>query len=337
MDRRRFLSTCCAAAGLGLVQAGCDRPVVMTVNGPISVERLGPSLSHEHVMVDFAGAEVVGPDRYDPDEVVAVVRPYLEQIYAQGCRTLFDFTPDYLGRDPMVLKRLSDATGLQLVTNTGYYGARDDQHLPPHAFTESADALAARWVAEARDGIGGTGIRPGFIKVGVDSGPLSDMDRKLVLAGARTHRATGLTLAVHTGRAEAAFEQLDLLEAEGIRPEAWIWVHAQAEPDGMKHVEAARQGAWVAFDGIAPRSLERHVELLLHMKQHNLLDRVLISQDAGWYSVGEPGGGGFRAYSFFYETALPTLQDAGFTEAELDQLTVQNPARAFAVQVQVVR
>ena len=164
------------------------------------------TLPHEHVLVDFIGAAEVSPDRYDRDEVFRTVLPFVEQFRKLGGQTLVECIPAYLGRDPRLLKRLSQAAGLHLLTNTGYYGARDDQFLPPHAFSESPDQLAARWIREWEDGIDGTGIRPGLMKIGVDSGTLSEVDRKLVQAAARTHLKTGLTIAAHTGPAEAAFE-----------------------------------------------------------------------------------------------------------------------------------
>ena len=67
---------------------------------------------------------------------------------ARGCATLVECTPAYLGRDPRLLRRLSEASGLHILTNTGYYGANKDKHLPPHAFTETAEQLAARWIRE---------------------------------------------------------------------------------------------------------------------------------------------------------------------------------------------
>ena len=90
------------------------------------------------------------------------------------------------------------------MTNTGYYGAADDKFVPAHAYVETAGQLADRFIAESRDGIEGTGIRPGFLKVGVDRGQLSSIDRKLVVAAARCHLTTGLTIAAHTGDATAA-------------------------------------------------------------------------------------------------------------------------------------
>jgi phosphotriesterase-related protein len=305
----------------------------MTVSGPIAPEQMGTTLPHEHVLVDFAGAEVVTPDRYDREEVFATVLPYLRRARALGVETLVEATPAYLGRDPLLLRRLSDASRVRILVSTGYYGAREDQHLPHHAFTDSADSLAARWIREWTSGIDGTGIRPGFIKIGVDTGPLSEVDRKLIQAAARTHLRTGLTIASHTGPAAGAMEQLAVLEEEGVDPSAWIWVHAQAEPDSTFHVRAAKSGAWVSFDGLAPGEVERYVARVAFMRAEGLLHRVLVSHDAGWYHVGEPGGGAFRPYETLFTDFLPALEAAGFTDDEIRQLTAVNPAQAFAVRV----
>ena len=341
MTRRTFsnLFTTCAA---GVLLGGCrteagNEDIIITVNGPVPASNLGTVLSHEHILVDFAGAEIARlPDRYNPVDVFNRVLPYLRQVKNAGCDSFFDFTPDYLGREPHILKRLSDATGLHIVTNTGYYGARKGAHLPAHALDESADELADRWVAEFEEGIGGSGIQPGFIKLGVEAGALSEIDAKLIRAGARTHRATGLTIAVHTGPAEGALDQLGILKEEGVDPSAWIWVHAQAERDMSHHVAVAQEGGWVAFDGIHENRVERDLILLQHMKDNGLLDHVLISQDAGWYSVGEENGGGFRSYAYLLDGFLPLLKEEGFTSEEVEMLVVHNPAKAFKLGVRAM-
>jgi phosphotriesterase-related protein len=336
MQRRDFLKSCLATTALGTLAgptATRSQATIMTVRGPIAMEQMGMTLPHEHVLVDFIGADQASPDRYDRDAVFEAVLPHVQQLRTLGGQTLIECTPAYLGRDPRLLEWLSEATGLHILTNTGYYGARDDQHLPAHAFSESADALAARWMRDWEEGLDGTDIRPGFMKIGVDSGPLSDVDRKLVQAAARAHRRTGLTIAAHTGPAVPAFEELDVLKREGVDPSAWIWVHAQAEQDTTRHVEAARRGAWVEFDGLGPDQIERYVALAAAMKEHGLLHRVLVSHDAGWYHVGEPGGGAFRPYDTVFTGLMPALSNAGFTDAEIRQVVVTNPAEAFAVRV----
>ncbi len=336
MDRRDFIQM----AGLGIVGfpplAAQQRQTaqVMTVLGMVPATRLGRTLMHEHVMVDFIGAEKISPGRYDPEKVFQQALPHLEKLKAAGGETLVECTPAYIGRDASLLRRLSKASGLHIITNTGFYGAADDKYVPAVAYKESADELALRWAREYEDGIPPDNVRPGIMKIGVDAGPLSEIDAKLVRAAARAHKRTGLTIASHTGDGVAAMAELALLKDEHIDPSAFIWVHAQNESDSKYHQRAAALGAWVEFDGIAPESIGRHVELVLGMKRAGYLHRILVSQDAGWYHVGEPGGGEFRGYETLFTEFLPALRQAAVTEDEIHTLVIRNPHHALALRQQ---
>jgi phosphotriesterase-related protein len=345
VSRRECLTRCLTLAGGALVAsvpahaafAGTEamRPPagrgrrIDTVLGPIAPDRLGLTLMHEHVLVDFIGAGQVSASRYDADAVFTRVLPHLQQLRARGGATLVECTPSYLGRAPRLLRRLAEASGLNILTNTGYYGANQDKHLPPHAFTETAEQLAARWVREWERGIEDSGIKPAFVKIGVDPGPLSAVDAKLVRAAALTHKATGLPIAAHGGSGVAAFQELDLVEHTGMPLHAFIWVHAHAEKDGSLHVRAAKRGAWVEFDGLSDQSVETHVTLVSRMNEAGLLDRVLVSHDAGWYHVGEPDGGQFRPFDTLFTKFVPALKAGGWSEADVRRLLVDNPRRAL--------
>lgn len=339
MRRRDFLQAGAAlVAGAPLAYIPCLADTsgtlrVMTVTGEVAADQLGKMLPHEHILVDFVGADQVSPDRYDADEAFKVMLPYVKQAKEAGCQAIAECTPAYLGRDPKLLQRLSSVTGVKFLTNTGYYGARQGKFLPEHAYRESADELAKRWTTEWKDGIEGTDVRPGFIKIGVDAGPLTDVDRKLVQAAARCHLKTGLTIAGHTGDGKAALEQVDVLRKEGVSPSAWIWVHAQNERNSEVHMQVARAGAWIEFDGVGPSSIERHVNLVKTMRNVGLLDHVLVSHDAGWYSVGEPRGGKVRGFDTLFTKFLPALKKSGLSEAEVQRLIVTNPAKAFVIGV----
>lgn len=333
MRRRTFLtSAALTLAGITTSRAA-QRDRIMTVRGPIDVQKLGLTLMHEHILVDFIGADRISRDRYNADEVFRTALPHLRRLRELGCRTFVDCTPNWLGRDASLLERLSRASGLHIITNTGYYGARNHQFLPAHVSQETPEQLAARWTSEFNQGIDGTRIRPGFIKIGVDAGPLSELNAKIVSAAALTHLKTGLTIGAHTGDGRAAMQQLDLIEKHGVSPEAFIWIHAQGEKDANYHLEAAKRGCWVEFDGINTGSIGLHVSLVRKMREAGLLDRVLISQDAGWYHIGEPGGGNFRAYDGIITSFVPALRDAGFSQSGIDQLLIGNPGRAMALKV----
>ncbi len=337
-NRRAFLRrSLLAGAGVFALQRAAfgkdERKRVMTVTGAIDASSMRHTLPHEHILVDFIGAKDVNPPRWDRDAVMTKVLPYLEEVRDAGCHTIVDCTPNYLGRDVALLKSLSQKTGLNIITNTGYYGGSDNKFLPAHAFTESADVLSRRWIQEWQQGIDGTGIRPGFIKISVNPSHLSDPSLKLIQAASLTHLRTGLTIASHTGPAVPAFEQMEILKVNKVDLAAFIWVHAQNEEEIVNYVKAAREGAWVSLDGLHDEQVHEYVEKLVYLKQEKCLHRILISHDAGWYDPGKPDGGEFRGYTTLFRKLIPALEQEGFSEADIIQLIQQNPANAFSISV----
>ncbi len=331
ISRREFL-----IAGLGFLflNGKQKEPFVNTVNGAIPSARLGNTLIHEHFLVDFIGADKISFDRWNRAEVVEKVLPYLLEAKQAGVKSVFDCTPDFLGRDVVLLKMLSERSGIQIITNTGYYGAVGNKYLPQWALSETAEQLAKRWINEYKKGLTGTSVKPGFIKIGVDShGPLSELHKKLVQAAAITHLKTGLTICSHTGPARASLEQLEILQKMGVHPKAFVWVHAQNESDKSNHVKAAQLGAWVSLDGIGWGDFDTYTDSIVRLKNENLLDRVLISHDAGWYKPGEPSGGEFKGYTNIFNELLPRLRQKGFTESDFEMLLLTNPAEAMSIRI----
>ena len=128
ISRRKFVKATGAAFLLYLKNNASLS--VMTVDGRIPAIAMGTTLIHEHFLVDFIGADKYDPTRWNRDEVIKKVLPYLLQAKKYGTRTILDCTPAYLGRDVLLLKRLADESGLQILTNTGYYGAVENKYLP---------------------------------------------------------------------------------------------------------------------------------------------------------------------------------------------------------------
>jgi phosphotriesterase-related protein len=322
-----------ALSALSYCSPATQQHEVISVNGKMPTSEMGTTLIHEHILVDFIGADSVGYHRWSRDSVIAQTLPFLVDAKRRGVNTFIDCTPAFLGRDPWLLKELSELSGLTIMTNTGYYGAVDNKYLPEHTFTETAEQLATRWIDEFQNSIEGSGIRPGFIKISVNSNaPLSTVDQKLVRAAALTHLATGLTIASHTGPALPAIEEIALLKAEGVDPSAFIWVHAQIETDFTYYNKAYDLGAWISLDGVV-WDVEEHLKRLIYCKQNGLLDKVLISHDAGWYSPGELNGGDFKAFTAIFDELMPLLKQNDFSEKDIDQLLRVNPATAFGLAV----
>jgi len=311
---------------------------IRTVTGEIPASGMGVTLPNEHVLVDFASIDSVGMNHYNRDSVIARVLPYFEELKQYKVKTFVDGTPEFMGRDPQLLAELSRKTGIHILTNTGWYATDDERHLPKEIKDMSAEEIAAVWIDEAKNGIGNTGIKPGFIKIGLNKIQLSETDKKLVEAACLTHLETGLTIMSFTGPAQAAMDQLTILKKYGIDPSAFIWSHAMEEPKSKKILAIAQMGAWVALDGIqndmmSQIQLER---LLQNLKATRQLGRLLLSHDAGWYQPGKPNGGEFRPYSDLFSSFSLLLMSEGFSREELDQMIVKNPAEAFGIRVRKI-
>jgi phosphotriesterase-related protein len=333
---------------LSMLGFGCSQKAgvelrIMTVNGLINADSIGITLEHEHLTTDFTGAEVVPQPQYPVDKALNDLLPEFLGLKQLGVKTIIECTPEYIGRDVLLLKALSERSGLNIITNTGYYAAVDKKYLPAHAFTESSEQLAARWVAEWNDGIRGTGIRPGFIKLGVGKNSLDSIEQKIVHAGAIAHRQTGLKVAIHTGSGVAAMDEIDIFEAEGVSPEALIIVHSQ-NSSPVDQVTIGRSGAWVSLDGIEGKdeTILKYTEFLLNLKENNLLQKVLISHDDGWAVVthGEDsitfdrfGDRPEAPYSAIFLMLIPKLLESGFTQGDIDQLLIHNPSEAFSIKI----
>lgn len=300
----------------------------MTVNGLIETEAMGLTLPHEHIMVDFIGAEETGRDRYERKKVIETMQPYLEEVKEKGVKTFVDCTPMYLARDVKVLHQLSQNTGMNILTNTGQY---KEPYLPEVTFKIEARELARQWIDEYKSGIENTDIKPGFIKTAVDPGGLNSIQKKVIKAAALTSRETGLTIATHTGCGQSAQEILDILEETGVAPEKWIFVHAQNEEDYELLQEIGEKGAWIELDGIGPDSVQEHILPLLYLLDAGLKDRILLSQDAGWYEVGEEPENEKKPYTFIFDFFLSEAENKGISKKTLDSLMIENPAAAFSI------
>lgn len=329
ISRRQFIAGCIGAPFL--TQISSEELFTNSVKGKINVSALGLTLIHEHVLVDFIGADKITSDRWHHEDVIKKVLPYLLEIKEKGIQTFIECTPAFIGRDVLLLQKLSEKSGLNIITNTGYYGASDNKYLPAFAFTETAEQLSKRWISEYENGIEGTKIKPGFIKTGVNSGPLSAIHQKLVKAAALTHLKTGLTICSHTGPALPAGEEITVLQKNGVSPAAFVWVHANGSNNDFEKI--AKSGCWISLDGVNEDNIEKHAELILFLKANGFIKQILLSHDAGWYRPGEPNGGEFRGFTTISDKLLPLLKLKGLSEADVRQMMVTNPANAFAIRV----
>jgi len=154
------------------------------------------------------------------------------------------------------------------------------------------------------------------------------MHRKDVRAAALTSQSIGLTIATPTGVAVATMEVLDIVEAVGVSPERWIFVHSQNEQDTDLHVQVARRDAWISLDGIGPGRDDNHLVPLLRLLDAGLERQVLLSHDTGWYRAGEEPGGAKKPFTHLLDEFVPLMKRNGVSDDAVDTITATNPSIA---------
>lgn len=310
--------------------------MLQTIKGLVSTESLGLMLPHEHLFVDLRGPFAPHYGAAEPEAVAHLIKPYLDAAHAAGVTAFVDCAPVGVGRNIEVLKYLADITPIHIIAPTGTY---KDGFIPSDWLDISADTLAEYWIRDLTEGIGDSGIQAGFIKIAMsDDGP-RPIEVRSLKAAAIASKATGAVVGSHTIGGKAALAELDILEAAGHDLTRFIWIHAHTEPDVNVHLEAARRGAWIEFDAIGADSWfpeqDKLVDFTLHLMEAGYGEQILLSHDAGWYDVGSPEGkpqpDGVRGYTALVNRFIPALRARGVSEAEIRQLTVTNPARAFGI------
>jgi phosphotriesterase-related protein len=305
-----------------------------TILGDIPVQHLGLILPHEHLFTDLRGPETKGYASADPEQVGAIMLPYLKQAEGAGVTALVECSTIGVGRSIDILTYLANHTSIHVVAPTGIY---KEEYTPEKFKSSSIEELAQRWIRELLKGIGTTSIKAGFIKIALsDDGPTPIEIRNLRAAALASH-ATGAVIASHTIGGKAAIKEIEILAKAGQDLEKFIWVHANSEEDTQYFIEAASQGVYVEIDSIGqPNSNnEKLVDSILKLHSVGFSDRILLSHDAGWYQPGNKNGtpdGGIRGFTDLTNHFIPLLRQNGLSESEIILLTQENPKRAFAFQ-----
>jgi len=317
---------------------GQEDGYIMTVRGKLAVGDMGKTLVHEHVVTNFNGTATPNQSFKDQTLAINTILPYLKHLKTLGYSTLFECTPSYIGKNVRLLQKLSELSDLHIVTNTGYYAAVDKKYLPESIHDETVSSLAALWQKEWQEGIADTGIRPGFIKLGVGSGPLDAIEQKIFKAGLLLSNRTGMAVAVHTGDGASVASQARLAEEDNFDFNRLIWVHAQNGED-EERIRMAKKGLWISLDGVSKTRIDDYVAMIVSLREHGLLSKLLLSHDDGWavvnnngeYSVTPFENGNDAPYQTISEVLLKKLYERGFTKEEIDLLFIENPKLAFAL------
>jgi len=318
---------------------------ISTVTGTTTPEELGRTLMHEHLQIGYPGWEshstAPGPGR---DEMFAICVDRIEEMKDAGYTAMLDPCPNDLGRDVEFMAEVAQRTRFQLICATGLYKQSEGAHPYWHfraQFADPTDAMAELFEKEITEGIGGTGIRAGIIKVATGPGEMTDHERHVFAAAARASVATGAPITTHTDQGTVGDLQQRILTEAGVPAHRIIIGHSCGTADHDYHLGLARGGSYLGFDrfglDIIHPDADR-VRSLIALIRKGAGDRVVVSHDSVWCWRGAPFPDPAMAKALaevnnplhFSTRIAPQLREAGVTEEQLDALVLDNPRRFFA-------
>ena len=344
-SRRKFLGLT-AGAGVAAAMGGAapakQTDKVQTVLGPLDASQLGFTLAHEHI-ADAPDVLKRWPKEWGGrGEFTARAAEKLKEIKVAGIGTIADLTTYDVGRDIRFLEEVSRKSGLHVIAATG------QRFLPPRAADMPArtiDGLAAFFIKEIEQGIDGTGIKAGVIKIGIITKDPTALEETGLRAAARASKATGAPIRTHTdARNRAGESHAAILESESIDPARVSFDHSDDSGDMDYFLGLARRGYSLGMDHVH-RGLnfkpvfERRADCIKRLIDAGFANKIFLSTDSEfggsllpqevreWRETIDPPDG------MLFETRklIPTLKQMGVSGSDIHTITVENPRRFFSL------
>ena len=321
---------------------------INTVTGPISADDLGPTLMHEHLVYGYPGWE--GDLSLVPLDREAIVKAGVELLTGLkefGLKTFVDATCIDGGRMAELYPEISEKSGVQVVCSTGYY--YEGEGSPVYfkfrsAFGNIEDEIFELFMKEITDGIRGTDIKAGVIKIGSSHGVITDYEKTMFRAAARAHKATGIPIITHTQEGSMGPEQAALLISEGVEPSRIQIGHMSDNLDIDYHIKTLEQGVFTAWDRMGLQGLagcpmdEQRYPVIIELIKRGYGDRLMLSHDSINYWLGRPFSVPEQALplianwhpSHLFRNVIPALKAGGVTDQQIRTICEDNPRRLFS-------
>lgn len=300
---------------------------IQTALGPIDAADLGFTLSHEHAAMQSPLVRHYYPWLGHRELARDGSIRELREAKAGGVDAIVELSTPDLGRDAALLAEISRQSGVHMVIATGLW--RD---IPAAVEGMPIDELADVFVREIEQGIDGTAIRAGVIKVANDAEGVSPRGERVLRAAARAARRTGVGISTHHwAPLEVGRRQLEIFQDEDTPPHL-VCIGHSADSTDVGYLESLLQaGVYVSMDrypGVPPRpQWEERNRTVKALIDRGWARRLMLGHDYARDYRREPAPNQVQHYLFLSKTAIPALIADGVAQADIDLMMRDAPRR----------
>ena len=300
---------------------------IQTALGPIDPADLGFTLSHEHAAMQSPLVRHYYPWLGFRDVAREGAIRELREAKAGGVDAIIELSTPDLGRDAALLAEISHESGVHMVIATGLW--RD---VPAAVEGMEIGALADIFVKEIEQGIDGTDIRAGVIKVANDAEGVSARGERVLRAAARAAKRAGTPISTHHwAPLEVGLRQLEIFQDEATPPHL-ICIGHSADSTDVGYLESLLQaGVYVSMDrypGVAPRpEWEERNRTVRALIDRGWAEKLMLGHDYARDYRQAPAPNQVQHYLFLSRTALPALVADGVAPETIDVMMREVPRR----------
>lgn len=309
---------------------------IQGVQGPLDTAELGFTLMHEHVLVASWAMRRCFPDYLDEEALVRHAAEALGAAVGRGVRSLVDLTPINLGRDIGLIRRVAEATGVQIVAATGFYWTEE-----PWMGAWEVETLASYLIRDIEEGIEGSASKAGIIKCATDRPGVTALNEKLLQVAAHAHRRTGVPISTHTSvENRSGLAQQDVFERAGVDLSRVVIGHC-GDTEDLAYLEAIlRRGSTIGMDRFGVDIIlptKQRVDTIVELCRRGWAGQMVLSHDAACHIDWFPRDMIERTvpnwnYLHICDEVMPALRERGVSQEDLETMTVRNPRRIFEQQ-----
>jgi phosphotriesterase-related protein len=309
--------------------------LVETLRGPIDSSCLGFTLMHEHIFVHQDGVLENFPTAWNRQEQIAEAKRKLGEAAANGVASMVDLTVLGLGRNIPVLLEVAAGVPLNIIVATGLYCL---DKLPGFFEHQGCEAMVGLFARDIEIGIQGTTAKAGVIKAVTDESGVTPGIEKQLRAVARTHKRTGAPIITHShSSSRRGLDQQRIFKEEGVDLRRVVIGHAGDSEDIDYLRQMMDQGSYIGMDRFGLEnylSTSKRVAVVAKLCGMGYADRMTLSHDFACYTTYHPNSMVQAMYPgldhcFIPQKVLPALVVAGVSQAQIRQMTVENPRRIF--------
>tara|TARA_B100000029_G_scaffold499190_1_gene569228 strand:- start:6963 stop:8030 length:1068 start_codon:yes stop_codon:yes gene_type:complete len=339
---------------------------IQTVCGLVKSENIGNLLPHEHILMDQSCLHKI-PSQLDlktffyndlTPETLGWIRHHnvpnirnfkmtnidtaiseLKHYKKFGGDSIVDVTSIGLGRDPVGLAKISQATGVNVIAGTSYKKTESDKKQKKY----SEKLISDEMIKEIHHGIDHTNIKAGIIGEIACDWPLNSENKKLLSASVNAQKITGAVITVHPGsNINSPQEIIKFLEQTKTNLNNVILNNLDKTIIKKEQfLEIANYGCYIGLDlfgfeksftfnypKIKMPNDGRRMDIIEHLINNGFEDKILISQNISTQDRLLSYGG--HGYFYILNHMVPRMKKRGFSESIINKLTQTNSQNAIS-------